>query len=106
MTLPDRISRRRMLVKIGLYFNGIVGLILAVPIVRYLLAPVTRGRRQGSEQLVARWQVSLVLQHRPADAFTAACRKWTAGTPGDAGRRQPVQQHHREIFAGRALDSL
>jgi menaquinol-cytochrome c reductase iron-sulfur subunit len=49
MTLPDRISRRRMLVKIGLYFNGIVGLILAVPIVRYLLTPVTRGRRQGSE---------------------------------------------------------
>ena len=38
-----------MLVKLGLLFNGIVGAILAVPIVRYLLSPVTRGRRPGYE---------------------------------------------------------
>ncbi len=34
------ISRRWLLLKMGLAFNGLVGLALAVPVVRYLLAPV------------------------------------------------------------------
>jgi Rieske Fe-S protein len=32
--------------------NGIVGVILAVPIVRYLLSPVARGRKQGYESWI------------------------------------------------------
>jgi Rieske Fe-S protein len=40
-------------VKIGLLFNGIVGAILAVPIVRYLLSPVTRERKPGYESWLA-----------------------------------------------------
>ena len=36
-----------MLVKIGMVFNVIVGAILAVPIVRYLMSPVARGRTGG-----------------------------------------------------------
>jgi len=40
-------------VKIGLLFNGIVGAILAVPIVRYLLSPVTRERKLGYESWLA-----------------------------------------------------
>ncbi len=42
-------SRRAMLVKIGLLLNGIVGVVLAVPIVRYLVSPVTRERQIGYE---------------------------------------------------------
>jgi len=42
-------SRRRLLAKAGLLFNGIVGAILAVPIVRYLLSPITRERKPGYE---------------------------------------------------------
>ena len=38
-------SRRALLVKIGLLFNGVVGAALAVPIVRYLLSPVRKRRR-------------------------------------------------------------
>ena len=49
MSLPDGLSRRRMLMKLGLLFNGAVGLVLAVPIVRYLLSPVIRERRPGYE---------------------------------------------------------
>ena len=30
------ISRRKLLTKLGLLFNGIVGVILAVPVLRYL----------------------------------------------------------------------
>ncbi len=47
MTAPEGLSRRGVLVKIGLLFNGVIGLLLAVPIVRYLLSPVIRGEKSG-----------------------------------------------------------
>jgi Rieske Fe-S protein len=47
MSLPRGLSRREMFLKIGLVFNGLVGAVLAVPIVQYLLSPVTRGRKPG-----------------------------------------------------------
>src|SRR5262249_40951776 len=42
-------SRRALLAKVGLLFNGIVGAILAVPILGYLMSPVIRRRNQGYE---------------------------------------------------------
>ena len=45
MTLSTATSRRALLTKLGLLFNGLVGVILAVPILRYLMSPVTRGRK-------------------------------------------------------------
>jgi menaquinol-cytochrome c reductase iron-sulfur subunit len=47
MTQSDDMPRRGFLMKIGLLFNGAVGLALSVPIVRYLLSPVSRQRKQG-----------------------------------------------------------
>lgn len=38
------LSRRSLLMKLGILFNSIVALVLAVPIVRFVLASVTRGR--------------------------------------------------------------
>jgi Rieske Fe-S protein len=49
MSAENNISRRAMLVKLGLFLNGIVGVVLAVPIVQYLLSPVTRGKKTGYE---------------------------------------------------------
>jgi len=49
MSAETGMSRRAMLVKIGLLLNGIVGVVLAVPIVRYLVSPVTRERQIGYE---------------------------------------------------------
>jgi menaquinol-cytochrome c reductase iron-sulfur subunit len=44
MSLPDGgVSRRGMLATVGIAVNGVVGLILAVPIVRYLLSPMIRA---------------------------------------------------------------
>ncbi|HET8946299.1 MAG TPA: Rieske (2Fe-2S) protein [Candidatus Polarisedimenticolia bacterium] len=40
----ETMTRRGMLVRIGFLVNGIVGAALAVPIGRYLLSSVTRGR--------------------------------------------------------------
>ena len=47
MSAENGISRRAALVKLGLFLNGIVGVFLAVPIVRYLLSPVIREKKFG-----------------------------------------------------------
>ncbi len=44
MTPPNGTSRRGALVKIGLLFNGVIGAILAIPVVGYLLSPMIRER--------------------------------------------------------------
>lgn len=49
MSVPGVPSRRGMLMKIGLLFNGAAGLVLAVPIVRYLLSPLIRERTAVSD---------------------------------------------------------
>jgi menaquinol-cytochrome c reductase iron-sulfur subunit len=49
MTLPDDLSRRQLLMKVGILLNGIVAAVLAVPIIRYIFSPVARERKQGYE---------------------------------------------------------
>lgn len=49
MTPSTLTSRRKLLVKLGLLFNGFAGAILAVPILRYIMSPVTHGRKAGYE---------------------------------------------------------
>src|SRR5437868_6539192 len=44
MTVPDQITRRDLFVKLGLLFDGVVAVLLGVPIVRFLLSPIARGR--------------------------------------------------------------
>ena len=38
------LSRRGFLMKLGILFNGLAGLVVAAPIARYVLSSVTRGR--------------------------------------------------------------
>jgi nitrite reductase/ring-hydroxylating ferredoxin subunit len=45
MTLPDNLSRRAMLMKLGLAFNGIVAALVAIPIISYVLSPILRSRK-------------------------------------------------------------
>jgi menaquinol-cytochrome c reductase iron-sulfur subunit len=47
MTLSPGISRRGMFLKLAVLFNAVVSIILAVPLVRYILSPVIRERRPG-----------------------------------------------------------
>jgi len=42
-------SRRGLLLKAGLLFNGAAGVVLGVPIVRYLLSPLMSGKGADSE---------------------------------------------------------
>jgi Rieske Fe-S protein len=43
MSSDTTMTRRGLLVKIGLLFNGVVAAALAVPVARYLLSSLTRG---------------------------------------------------------------
>jgi Rieske Fe-S protein len=47
MISSERPSRRGIFAKLGLLLNGVVGVMLAVPIVRYLFSPVARDRKPG-----------------------------------------------------------
>jgi len=49
MTTTNGLSRRTLLVRLGIGFNVLVAGMLGVPIVRYILSPVTRERRPGYE---------------------------------------------------------
>jgi Rieske Fe-S protein len=41
------LTRRAALTKIAFAFNAVVGVILAVPVIGYLLSPMVRGRKNG-----------------------------------------------------------
>jgi menaquinol-cytochrome c reductase iron-sulfur subunit len=53
MTLPSGLTRRALLVKLGIFFNGFIALVLAVPIVRYLLSPIAREKKGAYDAWVA-----------------------------------------------------
>jgi nitrite reductase/ring-hydroxylating ferredoxin subunit len=39
----EQISRRGMLMKVGIFLNGLIAAIVAIPVVRFLLSAMTRG---------------------------------------------------------------
>ena len=47
MSNENLISRRGLLMKVGILFNGAVATVLAVPITRFLFSSITRGRANG-----------------------------------------------------------
>src|SRR5260370_23535689 len=49
MSPENGMSRRAALMKLGVFLNSVVGVFLAVPIVRYLLSPVTRQKKFAYE---------------------------------------------------------
>jgi menaquinol-cytochrome c reductase iron-sulfur subunit len=53
MSVPGTLSRRQVFFKLAILFNGLVGVLLAIPIVRYLLSPVARGRKPGYESWIS-----------------------------------------------------
>src|SRR5579863_1080582 len=79
MTAPAGPSRRRVLVKLGVLFNGTVGAILAVPIVSYILSPVIRERKQGSES----WLSLGALGQFPEGETRLATFRSPAANPAD-----------------------
>jgi menaquinol-cytochrome c reductase iron-sulfur subunit len=46
------LSRRQIFLKLGVALNGAVGVLLGIPIVRYLFSPLTRGRNGGYDRWI------------------------------------------------------
>jgi Rieske Fe-S protein len=92
-TSPEQ-SRRAWLVKIGLLFNGAVGVILAVPIVRYLLSPVVRAKKGADESWISLGKLETFPSGQtrlatfrnpvvsPADGITADIPCWVRNIDG------------------------
>ncbi len=95
MTGPDELSRRGLLVKLGLLFNAAVGAILVAPIVRYLLSPAIRERRPrqdpwlplGSLAQFPEGETRLAVFRspgaNPSDGETANVPCWVRRTDGE-----------------------
>ncbi len=47
------LSRRQMFMKIATLFNGVVGAVLAVPVLRYVLSPMTRVQNSGYDRWIS-----------------------------------------------------
>ena len=58
MPNDNALSRRGFFTKLGILFNGVVGLTLAVPVMRYLLSSITRGRDDAYLSWVTLGQVN------------------------------------------------
>jgi Rieske Fe-S protein len=101
MSPSDGLSRRRILLKIGMLFNGAVGVLLGIPIVRYVLSPVMRGQSSDNESWVSLGSVDhfpsgetrlATYRHpsaQPLDGDTAEIPCWVRHTDGN----------HFQVFA-------
>jgi nitrite reductase/ring-hydroxylating ferredoxin subunit len=58
MSNENLLTRRGLLMKIGIFFNSLVAIGLAVPILRFLLSSVTRGRGNAYLSWVSLGRVS------------------------------------------------
>jgi Rieske Fe-S protein len=79
MISSERPSRRGIFVKLGLLLNGVVGVMLAVPIVRYLFSPVARDRKPGYRAWVSLGRV----ENFPAGQTRFATYRNPVVTPSD-----------------------
>jgi menaquinol-cytochrome c reductase iron-sulfur subunit len=79
MTVPSQINRRELFVKLGLLFDGLVAILLGVPIVRFLLSPVARGKQKKYES----WLSLGPLEQFPAGQTRLATYRNPFVTPTD-----------------------
>ena len=94
-TSDTTISRRGFFMKLGILFNGFVAVVLAVPIVRFLLSSATRGRENGYLSWVSLGQVNQFPEGEtrlatfrnpfvmPTDGKTSDTACWVRRTTGD-----------------------
>jgi menaquinol-cytochrome c reductase iron-sulfur subunit len=84
MSLLAGLSRRELLVKLGVLFNSALGLALGVPIVRYVLSPAVRGANAGEKAWISLGSVG---QFPPGETRLATFRS-PAVNPGDGQTAQ------------------
>jgi quinol---cytochrome c reductase iron-sulfur subunit, bacillus type len=81
---PIVVSRRWLLLKIGIAFNALVGVAIAIPVLRYLLSPVKRDRAYESWVSLGALGQFPVGQTRLATFTNPSRRPWDGETDGVA----------------------
>ena len=101
MSTENEISRRAMLVKLGVFLNGVVGVVLAVPIVRFLLSPVTREGNARDESWLSLGGIEQFPagQTRLATYRNPAVNSWDGQTGDVACWVRNVDGQHFQVFA-------
>jgi menaquinol-cytochrome c reductase iron-sulfur subunit len=102
MTVPENLSRRAMLMKVGLFFNGIVAALLAVPILRYVLSPIVLSFKNGG---YATWLTLGTVDEYPAGQTRLATfrnpgvSEWDGKTADSACWVRRIDAQTFQVFA-------
>jgi Rieske Fe-S protein len=93
------VSRRWLLLSLGAAFNGIVGTILAVPVVRYLLSPVKSDAVYKSWIVLGPTDSFPVGETRLANFVNPFRRSWDGETAGVACYVRRTAEDEFQVFA-------
>ena len=101
MTLPENMTRRALLVKLGILFNACVGTLLAIPIVRYLVSPAVAGQKTSYEKWLALGPLTQFPegQTRFATFTNPDIRPWDGKTAESACWVRRIDADHLQVFA-------
>src|ERR1700723_2154252 len=93
------LSRRWLLLSLGVAFNGIVGSILAVPVIRYLLSPVKRDAAYKSWISLGNADSFPLGETRIANFVNPFRRSWDGETAGVACYVRRIAADQFQVFA-------
>ena len=101
MTVPNNLSRRAMLMKLGIFFNGIIAAILAIPIVGYLFSPITRARKSTNDTWLPLGSLDQFPsgQTRLATFLNADVQPWDGKTGDSACWVRCIDSQTFQVFA-------
>jgi Rieske Fe-S protein len=99
--MTDSLTRRGMLLKLGIALNAAAGLLLAIPIVGYLLAPARRKHMREALSWVALGELSAfpVGQTRMATFRNPSSRPWDGATADIPCWVRRAQGQEFQVFA-------
>jgi Rieske Fe-S protein len=78
------VSRRWLLLKIGMFFNSLVGIVIAIPVVKYLLSPVRHDQSYKSWVSLGRLDSFPIGETRLATFRNPSRDPWDGETDGVA----------------------
>jgi menaquinol-cytochrome c reductase iron-sulfur subunit len=101
MTLPETLSRRTLFVKLGLLFNGVVAVALAVPILGYVLGPIFGPRKTSYTDWLA---LGGIEQFPPGETRLATFRNpavspWDGKTADSSCWVRRIDENTFQVFA-------
>jgi Rieske Fe-S protein len=95
----ETVSRRWFLLKLGFLFNGVVGAVMAVPVIRYLLSPAKRDDAYKSWVALGNVESFPVGETRLATYVNPFRRPWDGETAGVACYVRRTAQDQFQVFA-------